>query len=228
MDRREAFGQAIRQLRKAAELNQEQLAERLEDVPGLKQADISKIENGRHKSPDMHIAPLADALGVSTAEIAALVEQILNGEEGRLQQRHVPAEAPSVVPLIGWVRAGMWDQVENPFDPDVAQGAVPTNTKVSPRSYALQVKGDSMTNPAGWPTFPEGTTIIVDPRRTAESGDLVIAQVDEDQQATFKRLVRDAGATYLVPLNPRYPTLTVDQPMRICGVVVTVAERPVN
>lgn len=228
MDRKTAFGIVIRQLREAAGLTQPQLAERLEDVPGLKQADISKIENGRHKSPEMHQAPLADALGVSPAEIAKQVDELLGGATVSPQQKPPAAPSPSVVPLIGWVRAGQWDEVNNPFDPEISEGTVQTGVKVSNRSFALRVKGDSMTNPAGWPTFPEGMEIVVDPKRQPESGDLVIAQLEDDEAATFKRLVRDAGTTLLVPLNPRYPTITVDRPIRICGVVVTVVERPLT
>lgn len=228
MDRREAFGRVIRELRAEAQLTQPQLAERLEDVQGLKQADISKIENGRHKSPEMHVAALAEALGVRPGEITTRVDDLLDGATSGPTAKAPSAPPPRVVPLVGWIRAGQWDQVENPFDPEIAEGVVPTGTKVGSRAYALRVKGDSMTNPSGWPTFPEGTVIVVDPSRQANSGDLVIAQVDDELEATFKRLVRDAGATFLVPLNPRYPTITVDQPVRICGVVTASAERPIN
>lgn len=235
MDRREAFGQVIKKLRKERSLTQPELAERLEGIPGLKQADISKIETGRHSSPEMHVAALASALGVRPSDISIMVDEAV--ESGRLDNQvraplaTLDAHASNgghcsrrSVPLVGWVSAGHWDQVENPFDPEVAKGLVPVGIKVSERAYALMVKGDSMTNPIGWPSFPEGSTIIVDPIRQYNSGDLVIAQVEDDDEAIFKKLVREAGVMVLVPLNPRYQTITINKPVHIRGVVVAMAE----
>ena len=238
MDRREAFGLSIKKLRKERSLTQPELADRLEGVPGLRQADISKIENGRHSSPEMHIAALARALGVRSSDISIMVDEAVESG-GRDYPIKTPLTTPEAqertggdcqrrsVPLVGWVSAGHWDQVENPFDPEVAKGLVPVGIKVSDRAYALKVKGDSMTNPIGWPSFPEGSTIIVDPIRQYSSGDLVIAQVDDDDEATFKRLVKEAGTMVFVPLNPRYQTITVTKPVHICGVVVAMAEKEI-
>lgn len=226
MDRRTAFGRVIREFREAAQLTQPQLADRLEDVPGLKQADISKIETGRHKSPEMHLAALADALSVRASDITLRVDELLDGATTRAGNKAPKAPPPQVVPLVGWISAGKWDQVENPFDPEVAEGLVQTNLKVSRRGYALRVKGDSMTNPSGWPSFPAETTIIVDPAVEPLSGRLVIAQIDEVEEATFKKLVIDGGRNLLLPLNPQYPTIIPDRPMRVTGVVIGIAERP--
>jgi SOS-response transcriptional repressor LexA len=39
-------------------------------------------------------------------------------------------------------------------------------------------------------------------------------------EATFKKLVIDAGKTYLKPLNPQYPLIPINGNCRIIGVVV--------
>jgi SOS-response transcriptional repressor LexA len=225
MDRQKLFGKVIRQLRKAAPMTQPELSE----ASGVDQAAISRVENGKYAQPEALIPQLAEALGVKGSEILAMVEEsaFAVGEERAAYVVRTPP-GMSAVPLTGWIQAGKWEQVENPFDPDVAEGTVYTAAKVSRRAYALKVKGDSMTNPRGWPSFPPGTTIIVDPKRQENPGDLVVAHIDNEEEATFKRLVRDGGRMYLVPLNPQYPTLPIDRETSICGVVVAIAERPLT
>jgi SOS-response transcriptional repressor LexA len=226
IQRRKLIGRTLKQFRKAARLTQEQLAGRLAGEGGLDQATISKIETGAHGSPEIHLEAIAGAMGARASQVLQAVEAAEDGAEVGFLPPAVPGL--SALPLIGWVRAGKWDEVNNPFDPDVAEDYVHTAARVSRRAYALRVKGDSMTNPRGWPTFPPGTTIVVDPKVQAESGSLVIAQLDADEEATFKKLVRDGGQTYLVPLNPQFPTLPVGRDVRVCGVVVAVVERAVS
>lgn len=59
MDRKKLFGRAIRQFRKAAGLTQPQLADRVAamspDYEGLDQAAVSRIETGKHGTPETHI-----------------------------------------------------------------------------------------------------------------------------------------------------------------------------
>lgn len=225
MNRQKTFGQVIKQLRKERRLTQAQLSE----LSGLDQGAISRVENGRYQAPEALVQDLAGVLGVRASEILAAVETA--GDLAKeMRAEYVVAVAPgfAAVPLIGWVQAGKWAQVENPFDSDVAEGVVYTAAKVGRRAYALRVKGESMMNPRGWPTFPPGTTIIVDPEKAAESGDLVIAQIDDEAEATFKKLAEDGSKKFLLPLNPQFPTLQIDQATSICGVVVAIAERVVS
>jgi SOS-response transcriptional repressor LexA len=49
--------------------------------------------------------------------------------------------------------------------------------------FALEVKGDSMTNPNGLPTIPEGATVIVDPDIEPLHGKIVIARIDGTNEA---------------------------------------------
>ena len=77
MDRNHAFGLVIRDLRAKAQKNQDELADSLDHVPGLKQPDISKIERGLHRSPEMHVGPLAAALGVLPSDITRRVDEMV-------------------------------------------------------------------------------------------------------------------------------------------------------
>ena len=86
----------------------------------------------------------------------------------------------------------------------------------------MTVVGDSMTNPnPSGDSFPEGTTLIVDPDIAPTPGKYVIAKDVDTQEATFKKLMSDGGSWYLRPLNPAYPTKVIDKPtLRVVGVVV--------
>ena len=124
------------------------------------------------------------------------------------------------VPLISWVQAGDWRNLEDNFHAGDAERWVATNATVGKHSFALRIVGDSMTNPGASPSFPEGTIIIVDPEREASPGRYVVVRQKSDTECTFKQLVRDAGKHYLKPLNPRYPLLEMLPDAVICGVLV--------
>jgi len=99
------------------------------------------------------------------------------------------------VPIISWVQAGGWQDVEDQFHPGDADDWIHTTATNHPNAFALVVKGDSME-----PLFLEGETIIVDPGREAATGSYVIAK-NGDNEATFKQLVVDGPNVYLRPLN---------------------------
>ncbi|MFH7097089.1 LexA family protein, partial [Klebsiella pneumoniae] len=90
--------------------------------------------------------------------------------------------------------------------------------------FWLRVQGDSMTSPTGL-SIPEGMDILVDTGREPKNGSLVIAKLDDANEATFKKLVIDGGQKYLKPLNPQYPLMQVNGNCRIVGVVVEAKYR---
>lgn len=124
------------------------------------------------------------------------------------------------VPLISWVAAGNWDEIEDNHEPGNGDDWIPTSKKVSPNGFALRVKGDSMVNPKPPPTYPDGSTIVVDPHKIAKPGDRVVVKLLDTEEATFKQLVEDAGKTFLMPLNPAYPMIEITSEAHIVGVVV--------
>ena len=130
--------------------------------------------------------------------------------------RHLQRE----VPLISWVQAGEWRNLVDNLQPGDAERWVATYAKVSKHAFALRIIGDSMTNPSGAPSFPDGTIIIVDPERDAQPGKFVVVRQNSDTECTFKQLVRDSGKHYLKPLNPRYPLLEMLPDAVISGVLV--------
>jgi len=69
----EAFGEVIRELRKANNFSQERLA----DLSHIDRSFISLVENGRKQPSLITIFQLAKAFNVSTAKIMAAAEEKL-------------------------------------------------------------------------------------------------------------------------------------------------------
>jgi SOS-response transcriptional repressor LexA len=168
------------------------------------------------------------------ATLARRIEKAFHRPEGWLDMPHsqmlliqprdeniAPArDLQREVPLISWVQAGDWQNLVDNFHAGDAERWVATYANVSKHAFALRIVGDSMTNPGGAPSFPEGTVIIIDPERDAKPGKYVVVRQNSDTECTFKQLVRDAGKHYLKPLNPRYPLLEMLPDAVVCGVLV--------
>lgn len=122
-------------------------------------------------------------------------------------------------PLISWVSAGNWCEAVEPYQLQEIEVWPETTAHASERSFWLTVRGDSMTSPTGL-SIPEGMQILVDPAIEATNGRLVVAKLDSENEATFKKYVVDAGQKYLKPLNPSYHMFPIDGNCRIIGVVI--------
>lgn len=120
------------------------------------------------------------------------------------------------VPLISWVTAGQWAEVSDNYPPGHGEDIIPCPAKCGPHSFALRVKGDSMS-----PDYPDGSVIVVDPGREPRHDSDVVVRLNSDMEATFKRLKIDGSRWYLHPLNERYPVISLEgKDFTICGVVV--------
>ena len=79
--------------------------------------------------------------------------------------------------------------------------AVPPEMLGGGEHFALEVRGNSMID-AG---ILDGDTIIVKKQDTANTGDIVVALID-DEEATLKRLRRKGASIALEAANPAYET----------------------
>jgi SOS-response transcriptional repressor LexA len=126
-----------------------------------------------------------------------------------------PVENRRQVPLISWVQAGAFAEVQDNFRPGEAEHWVtPLYSKPGKRAFGLTIEGESMVNPHPPPaiSFPPGTVILVDPDVGYDPGSYVVAKDVMTQRATFKQLITDSGRWYLKPLNPAFPTIEIDDP----------------
>ena len=87
--------------------------------------------------------------------------------------------------------------------------------------YALEVRGDSMIE-AG---IFDGDTVIIKRQETADTGDIVVALID-DEEATLKRLRRRGSSIALEAANPAYETRVLGPDrVRIQGKLVSLMRR---
>jgi repressor LexA len=122
------------------------------------------------------------------------------------------------VPILGRIAAG------TPIEALQNRGnevTVPPALIGSGEHYALEVTGDSMIN-AG---ILDGDTVIIRKSDTANTGEIVVALVDESE-ATLKRLRRRGDSIALEAANPAYETrLYGSDRVRIQGTLVGLIRR---
>lgn len=90
---------------------------------------------------------------------------------------------------------------------------------MKPNTYVLRVKGDSMVEDH----ILDGDMIVVEGRDAANDGEIVVA-LDDNGQATLKRLYHEGGRIRLQPSNPAMPPIVVDR-VRIQGVLKGLVRR---
>lgn len=87
------------------------------------------------------------------------------------------------------------------------------------RTVMVPVKGDSMID-AG---IHDGDLVVVERTKAAQSGDFVIAIVDDE--FTLKELKLEKGQFVLKPHNPAYPVIRPQGNLEVFGVVIGLVRR---
>jgi len=133
-----------------------------------------------------------------------------------LLRRH--EDSVTSVPVLGRIAAGTpIEALQNRS----AEMSIPGTMIGSGEHYALEVTGDSMIN-AG---ILDGDTVIIRRADAANTGDIVVALVD-DSEATLKRLRRRGDSIALEAANPAYETrLYGSDRVRIQGTLVGLIRR---
>jgi repressor LexA len=122
------------------------------------------------------------------------------------------------LPLLGFVAAGLpIEAVSTPESISVPEDLVGKRDT----TYVLRVRGDSMIDEQ----IRDGDYVIVEDRKTADNGEMVIALLG-GADVTLKKLYRENGHVRLQPANPAMQPLMVpaDQ-VQIQGVVVGVMRK---
>lgn len=122
------------------------------------------------------------------------------------------------VPLISWIQAGEWNEASDPLHPGEAERWMACLSPHSPQTYALRVRGDSMTSAHGR-SYPEGCIIFVDPeRKSPTNGDRIVAKLVGTDEVTFKVYKEEDGRRWLHPLNPSH--LPIRDEFKVLGSVI--------
>jgi SOS-response transcriptional repressor LexA len=224
----ESFGQRLKKLRKAAGLSQAQLAE----ACGWKsQSRVGNYETDTREPSFADLQTLADALGKSTHDLMVVSEPIRavsdplkarsqESFDANVEPAFHPYKKASAYPVISWIAAGERSQSPEQYVPGSGL-AFESDQNAGEYGYWLEVKGGSMTSTTS-PTFLPGTYVLVQPEGfDLVSGKYYIAQ-HRDGETTFKQYVYDAGREYLVPLNPAFETIKMDDDWDVIGRVIDV------
>lgn len=195
----------IAELRKARRLTLAGLGK----AAGTTAGQIWKLENDQIQLTPRWLDRLARALDCAPLDILA------DAPPGAVG----PVRA---LPVIDSVQAGDWTPPADPYAKGHGMALVYPATQVGPRAFALEIRGDSME-----PEFHAGDRVIVDPDVAPLPGDYVVAKLEDEQEATFKKFRPRGGRgksamIELVPLNPDWPVLTIERtrPGRIVATMV--------
>lgn len=229
--------------REQLNLSQQQVA----DAVGMKQPSYYQLEAGKSKR-SRFISDIARVLETN-------VDWLMYGEGDNepkpsrddlmqkirdIENRGTSADHPvpegttgvsmssqsNMVPILSWVAAGSWSNVEAvTFDDAIGQAPRPAN--LSKHGFALRVQGQSML-----PEFKPDDIIYVEPMAglfTIKDSDLVVVQCNDDTEATFKQLVigETSDDMYLKPLNPNWHEQRM-MPMGECNLVGKVVGKYVE
>jgi repressor LexA len=179
------------------------------------------LRRRHHRARALEVLRLPDEVhGKGDAPTAPFAPTVIHGDfSSRLAGARAAADASAVkLPLYGRIAAGL------PIEAMRDSGThidVPTTLLDAGEHYALEVSGDSMVD-AG---ILDADTVIIRRSEFAESGDIVVALVD-DQEVTLKRLRKRGNSIALEPANVAYKTqiLPADR-VRIQGRLVALLRR---
>jgi SOS-response transcriptional repressor LexA len=197
---------------------------------------LSQVKNGYREMGDKTARSLESALNKpsgwmdwqhAVANIVVTEKGVVTaagreiGEVGKHEGPNVEEirQPGARLPLISWVRAGLRDNVFDPYAPGAAEAFIDFESRASSSAFCLRVRGDSMLRPDGT-GFPDGCLIAVEPRKIAKSMDFVVVRFENTDEATFKQLILDGPLKMLRPLNPSYPSMAMSPDAHISGVVI--------
>lgn len=186
---KQSTGQRIRALRRSKKLTQVQLAK----IAGVSSPAVTEWEKDGYLPKAASLEAMANEFGVTT-------EYILTGKGGEPKNEHnVAPIAPKMAPVLSWVQAGVFTNVEA-IDMSRVEEWLPLPDDCD-KCFYLKVQGLS-----NYPVFEEGDYILVDPTvqyDEMQSGDVIV--VRKHDEATFKRLVIETdNSRYLQAINPEF------------------------
>lgn len=169
---------------------------------GIKKSTISSWMTGNRLPRMNKIDMLCDYFGVQRSDL-------LEDKKGYASKKRIP--------VLGSVAAGIpIEAIQDIIDWE----ELTDEMSVTGEYFGLRIRGDSMT-----PRIAEGDVVIVRQQPDAESGDVVIVQINGDT-ATCKRLSKHQNGISLISFNPMYEPMTFTEediirlPITIIGKVV--------
>ena len=123
------------------------------------------------------------------------------------------------IPIYGSVPAGFAEDRRQEAKGCASIDIETLGLKPTPRTFALEVRGDSMLGKA----ILDGDLVVLEHGMTPRNGDVVAALIDNE--STLKTFVMERGKPYLKAENPKYPKLMPAQELVIQGVMVALIRK---
>lgn len=123
------------------------------------------------------------------------------------------------IPLFGSIPAGFADERKQEAKGCVTVDIGTLGIKPTSRTFALEVRGDSMIGRH----ILDGDVVVVEHGQTPRNGDVVAALIDGE--STLKTYIADKGKPHLRAENPRYPKLFPAGELVIQGVMVALIRK---
>lgn len=227
------IGMRIRRIRKSQGIS----AERLAKMVNVSRPTITRYETGARSISQSMITKIAAALHVMITEFYPKTEDSVfvdkqnhetyfynpkNGEydiklPSNMHYLYQEGQISVRIPIIGTIACG---------DPITAEQNIDGytnelfNKRPSGTLFALRCKGDSME-----PTIPNGAVVIIHQQPDVEDDEVAAVLVDDDNEATLKRVKHSDGQIMLLPENKKYDPILLNEknPGRILGKVIRVS-----
>jgi len=142
-------------------------------------------------------------------------------EEGFLQKENgklAPTDKLFALPYLGVIKAGFPILAEENKEYVSLDDYLIENPQ---SSFLLKVSGDSMD---GVGIF-EGDIVVVERKKDASLGSIVLAQIDREWTLKILRRDRQTRKYYLVAANPKYPAFYPQEDLQIFGTVKAVVRK---
>jgi repressor LexA len=123
------------------------------------------------------------------------------------------------IPLFGSIPAGLPADRQQEAKGCVSIDIETLGIKPTPRTFALEVRGDSMIGKC----IMDGDLVVLEHGMTPRNGDVVAALIDNE--STLKTYVTERNKVFLRAENPRYPNLIPVGELVIQGVMVALIRK---
>jgi len=144
----------------------------------------------------IEVIKLPEPVGASAAR-RGFTPSVIEGDLGRVRAgSDEEGGRPVVIPVMGRIAAGTPIEALQTRTHTIQ---VPPDLLTTGDHFALEVRGDSMVD-AG---ILDGDTVLIRKGDTADTGDIVVALID-DEEATLKRFRRRGASIALEPANSSY------------------------
>jgi repressor LexA len=170
-------------------------------IKALEERGFIKRLPNRARALEVIRLPESMQTSLAPARSRGFSPSVIEGNLGRMRSpspESANSNEPVLVPVMGRIAAGV------PIDAIQHQShtiGIPPDMLSPGEHFALEVRGDSMIE-AG---ILDGDTVLIRRSDSADTGDIVVALVDEEE-ATLKRLRRKGASIALEAANPAYET----------------------